>query len=242
MANINGTPFNDNLIGTLGDDLIRGFGGDDTVDGGLGNDVITGDDGNDDLSGNEGNDNLDGGFGNDILRGGAGNDKINGGFGDDLLRGGAGNDRLDGEVGNDNILGGDGDDRLVGGAGDDILNGGAGFDRFVYDTNFAFNSADIGVDTIQDFARGFDDFVLDKTTFTALTSAPGDGFSVRGEFAVVANNSLVGTSSAFIVYDASTGNLFYNQDGSAPGLGTGGQFAVLSGAPSITANDFVIQA
>ncbi len=57
------------------------------------------------------------------------------------------------------------------------------------------------------------------------------GFSQASNFAVVANNSLVAASNAFIVYSSGTGHLFYNQNGSAAGLGTGDNFAVLTGNP-----------
>ncbi|MBD2531758.1 calcium-binding protein, partial [Nostoc flagelliforme FACHB-838] len=49
-------------------------------------------------------------------------------------------------------------------------------------------------------------------------------------------------SNAVIVYDSMTGQLLYNQNGSAAGFGSGGQFAQLTGAPALTASDFIIQA
>ena len=40
------------------------------------------------------------------------------------------------------------------------------------------------------------------------------------------------------VYDHSTGNLFYNQNGCASGFGAGGVFAVLQNQPSLAAANF----
>ncbi|MEI1376162.1 hypothetical protein PQG02_24290 [Nostoc sp. UHCC 0926] len=159
---------------------------------------------------------------NDVINGQGGNDIINGLSGNDLLRGGSGNDTL------------------IGGAGNDILVGGAGADRFLYNTNAAFNASGIGLDTISDFnsSQG-DKIVLDKTTFNAITSVAGTGFSKKSDFQIT--NS-AGTSTAKVVYDPVSGQLFYNQNGSATGFGSGGLFATLTGAPTLTASDFVLQA
>jgi RHS repeat-associated protein len=204
--------------------------------------------GNDTVNAGSGDDRLEGGDGDDILRGGAGNE--NGynwyfTFGTTYLEaglyGGNGNDQLFGESGNDQLFGEAGNDILNGGLGDDILNGGAGIDRFVFDINAAFSTT-IGVDAIADFTIGTDKIVLDKTTFTALTSAAGNGFTVSNEFARVTTDDAVATNAARIVYNSSNGKLFYNQNSTAAGLGTGSQFATLTSNPLLTALDFVIQA
>ncbi|MBN3869292.1 choice-of-anchor D domain-containing protein [Nostoc sp. JL33] len=159
---------------------------------------------------------------NDVINGQGGNDTINGSGGDDLLRGGTGNDLL------------------IGGQGNDTLVGGTGADSFLYDTNAGFNSAAVGVDTIADFNHSQGDkIVLDKTTFSAITSAGGTGFSNASDFQIT---SLGALSNAVIVYDPLSGQLIYNQNGSAAGFGSGGQFAQLTGAPTLTASDFIIQA
>jgi len=56
-------------------------------------------------------------------------------------------------------------------------------DCFLFDSNRAFNST-IGVDTIADSLFGTDKIVLDKTTFTALSSAAGSAISTT-EFASI---------------------------------------------------------
>jgi Ca2+-binding RTX toxin-like protein len=180
--------------------------------------------------------------GNDTLSGAAGNDTLNGGDGNDSLSGDDGNDSLLGGLGNDTLTGGLGDDILTGGAGVDLLTGSGGSDRFLFDINAIFNASTMGVDGVTDFSIGTDKIVLDKTTFTVLRSTVSSGFSVAGEFASVADNAAAAVSTAYIVYSRGTGSLFYNQNGSASGLGTGGEFANLSGLPSLTATDFIIQA
>ncbi|MDZ8228237.1 MAG: hypothetical protein RMY00_35500, partial [Nostoc sp. ChiVER01] len=159
---------------------------------------------------------------NDVINGQGGDDIINGLSGDDLLRGGTGNDVL------------------IGGAGNDTLIGGAGADKFFYNTNALFVSSAVGVDTISDFNHSQGDkIILDKTTFNAITSATGTGFSNTNDFKIT---SSVATSTAKIIYDSVSGQLFYNQNGCTPGFGSGGLFATLTDAPTLTASDFVLQA
>ncbi|OKH15157.1 hypothetical protein FACHB389_35720 [Nostoc calcicola FACHB-389] len=163
----------------------------------------------------------------------------------DNLTGTASNNVIDGLAGNDNLNGGAGNDTLIGGAGNDILTGGTGADQFLYNTSAAFTTSAVGVDTITDFNRSQGDkIVLDKTTFNAITSNAGTGFSNASEFAVINSDTtiLLGITTAEIIYNSSNGKLFYNQNGILAGLGSGGQFATLTGAPSLVATDFIIQA
>lgn len=133
-----GTPFNDRLIGRGGDDTINGRAGDDhifgddgndTLNGQGGNDYIVGGDGDDVIKGGSGDDKLFGQVGEDTLHGGAGDDEVYGGAGNDTLRGGDGNDIMDGQDDDDVVYGQNGDDRIRGGAGNDTLHGGAGSDQ-----------------------------------------------------------------------------------------------------------------
>ncbi|GAP95335.1 calcium-binding protein [Leptolyngbya sp. NIES-2104] len=170
-----------------------------------------------------------------FLDGREGNDNISGGNYADTLLGGLGNDSLTGRAGND---------ILNGGLGTDTLNGGDGSDRFVFDTNAVFNASTIEVDIIQGFTVGTDKIVLDKTTFTALRSGAGNGFNVVGDFATVTTDTAAATSSATIVYNSSARRLFYNQNGSLAGFGSGGQFALFGTSLSspLSIADFIIQA
>ncbi len=171
----------------------------------------------------------------------ANSDSLTGTTQDDLLNGLAGNDTLKGGQGHDTLIGGDGNDTLVGGSGNDRLIGGLGNDSFLYNTNAVFTASALGVDAIADFSPT-DRITLDKTTFVALASRAGAGFSVAADFASVGSAGAIATSTARIVYDTSTGGLFYNQNGDAAGLGTGAQFATLLGAPALSAASFVVRA
>ncbi|MBN4004086.1 hypothetical protein [Nostoc sp. LPT] len=173
-------------------------------------------------------------------------DVINGQGGDDIIDGKSGNDLLRGGTGNDTLIGGAGSDTLVGGAGNDVLTGGEGVDRFLYNTDAAFDSTDVGLDSISGFYGVFfaattqsDKIVLDKDTFNTITSVPGIGFSNESDFEIT---SSAGTSTAKIVYDPVSGQLFYNENGSTAGFGSGGLFVTLTGAPILKVSDFIIQA
>ena len=257
---ITGNTAANTLTGGAGNDVLNGNIGADTLIGGLGDDIYYVDNAGDittealsqgtdtvsasltwTLADNLENLTLTGtaainGTGNALnntIKGNAANNTFNGGDGDDTI---------DGAAGDDVLLGGNGNDVLLGGSGNDSLTGGGGSDRFLYNTNTAFTTATVGVDTITDFISGTDKFILDKTTFTAISSAVGTGFSLPSEFALVGSDTAATTSSADIIYNSANGKLFYNTDGAASGFGAGGQFAVISGFPTISASDFIIQA
>ncbi len=166
MAQIIGTPRNDNLVGTsvtnspTGADDIFGLAGADRIDGRSGNDRLFGGPGNDQLRGNVGDDLLFGEDDDDLLRGGPGDDQLFGGNGRDVLLGDDGDDLLAGDCSDDDLLGGsgddlleggDGDDNLFGDAGDDVLDGGPGNNRLSGDADAdRFLLADFDVDEILD--------------------------------------------------------------------------------------------
>ncbi|WP_442950030.1 hypothetical protein [Nostoc sp.] len=173
-------------------------------------------------------------FLNDLNNNVAGFDNSN-----DVINGQGGNDIINGNSGNDLLRGGKGNDTLIGGRGNDVLIGGIGTDFFIYNSNAEFTTTVVGIDAIADFnSSEGDKIVLDKTTFGALASAAGTGFSNPNDFQIT---NLAGTSTAKIVYDSVSGQLFYNPQGSAAGFGSGGLFATLTGAPTLTASDFVLQ-
>lgn len=82
---IQGSNYNDAIIGTADADTIYGGYGNDTINGQPGNDLIYGDDGNDVIEGNLGNDTVYGGSGSDTLTDVSGNDYLNGGDGGDTF-------------------------------------------------------------------------------------------------------------------------------------------------------------
>jgi Ca2+-binding RTX toxin-like protein len=140
---------------------------------------------------------------------------------------------VNGGSGNDLANGGNGNDLVLGGAGNDLLVGGANNDFFVFDSLAPFIGIDLGVDTIQDFELGNDKIVLGSQTFGNVTN-------LATQFAVVTADTAVATSAALIVYSQGSGNLFYNANGAIAGLGSGAQFATLTGLPVLSANDFTV--
>ncbi|MEB3342385.1 spondin domain-containing protein [Okeania sp.] len=214
------------------------------------NDKISGTDLPDSIIGLPGDDTLNGLGGRDWLVGGAGNDLLRGGTGDDILEGRTGFDRLLGGSGNDILKGGQGRDRLNGGSGNDTLTGGASIDFFIFNTNEAFNTDDVGVDTITDFNTDKDFILLDISTFAAITSDPSSrtapGFSVDSEFDIVATDAAAATSDALIVQSVQSGNLYYNPNGATAGFGNGGQFANLlpvdDALPILIGDNFILRA
>jgi Ca2+-binding RTX toxin-like protein len=261
----------DTLFGGDGNDSLNGSNDNDVLYGGAGNDTLTGGAGIDTLGGGSGNDTYSVDNLNDVINETSaiiteidlvnsavnwtlsnylenltltGSSAING-TGNTLnntITGNSGNNNLDGGIGNDTLIGGSGNDLLKGGSGSDRLTGGTGSDRFIYDTNAIFTTSSVGIDQITDFVKGTDKIVLDKTTFNALGSVVGGGFNLANEFAVVGSDAGAATVDALIVYSSETGNLFYNQNGVTTGLGSGGQFASLTGIPSLGAHDFELQA
>ena len=147
------------------------------------------------------------------------------------LAGQAGDDRLSGLGGSDNLVGGDGNDTLAGGAGNDNLFGGANADTFVFNTAL---SATTNLDSIFDFNAAGDTIFLSKAIFTALGGTNQALFA--GEFVVGSNAS---APDDRIIYNNSTGDLFYDSDGS--GVVAAIKFATLIGVPTtITAADFFV--
>lgn len=219
---IQGGDGNDLLFGECGDDILSGGNGDDSIWGGQGNNIAFGGDGNDLLWSESGDDILIGDNGDDLIYGGAGNDYLLGGAGRDFLWGDAGQDILNGGGGDDTIFGGEGNDIIAGGGGDDILFGGLGADQFRFS-----NLMNQGIDRIQDFQSGIDRLIL---------SALGFGGGLTSGTAITAAQFLETTSSSAttpeqrLIYDSTTGGLFFDADGS--GLSSSAvQFATLFADP-----------
>ncbi|MBD2624769.1 putative Ig domain-containing protein, partial [Microcystis flos-aquae FACHB-1344] len=269
---VNGSSSSETVNGTSGDDHINAGAGNDSVNGGEGNDILDGGIGNDRLAGGPGDDTYivdssrdvvieNAGEGKDTVKSSvnytltvniedltlAGNDNTNGTGNnlDNLITGNSGNNLLKGLDGNDTLIGSAGNDTLIGGKGNDILTGGDGSDSFLFGSGAIFNTSDFGVDSISDFIKGSDKVILSKTSFNALVSTVGNSLQTA-EFATIndaANElNLVGSSSAKIVYNLATGNLFYNQNGTSNGLGNGALFANFNGIPVLNENDILIQA
>ncbi|WP_245602815.1 M10 family metallopeptidase C-terminal domain-containing protein [Gloeothece verrucosa] len=270
-ANINGTGNNGNngLTGNSGNNILSGGNGNDiyffNASSSLGSDTIiettTGGIDTLDFTGTTGNVNINLGISstqtvvssaelvphpNQLqLTLSAGNvlENLLGGSSEDCLIGNSLNNTITGGAGNDTLLGGGGNDSLIEGAGNDILTGGTGNDKFIYQTRRAFETGDVGIDVVSDFTSGSDKIVLSKATFTALSSIVGNNISAS-DFAVVVDDANAASSNALIVYCSSTGSLYYNQNGSASGLGTGAEFidlpSLAADGKNLTVADFAI--
>jgi Ca2+-binding RTX toxin-like protein len=90
---------------------------------------------------------------------------------------------------------------------------------------------------ISDFTSGADKLRLDDAFFTGIGTlglfAPNDA-----RFHAAAGATGGADASDRMVYDTSTGNLYYDPDGS--GSTAALLFATLQGQPTLTAQDFVI--
>lgn len=215
-----GTNGNDTLTDTPGNDLIEALGGNDTI-------VIA----------HGGEDTIDGGSGFDTISFyGQAPEGFVFDFGNgrtsnvERLLADSGDDHLIGAGGAQNLSGVAGDDTLEGRGGSDILWGGTGEDTFVFRELGAANA-----DTIRDW-NGGDSIALDNEVMVALGA---DGDFVAGDTRFVANAA--GTAqdgSDRVVYDTTSGELYYDADGS--GAGAAQLIATISGAPGLAANDISV--
>lgn len=122
---------------------------------------------------------------------------------------------LRGLVGNDTLIGGYNNDNLYGGSGRDILTGKSGADNFHFDTRpSVFNS--FTADRITDFNRlQGDRLIFHRQIFVGATESIVTVPDSRSAQFLL--------SSVFsFIYDISTGSVYWNQNQSAPGAGSGG--------------------
>jgi Ca2+-binding RTX toxin-like protein len=134
--------------------------------------------------------------------------------------------------GNDFVWGYDGNETIKGGGGHDHLSGGWGLDKLVGGTGkdvFSFYDSQGGVDRIMDFDVKQDLIGLNDSNFEAF-----GGFVSADEFAIGKGT----TAHHALIYDKTTGALFYDADGNG---GTDPvQFAQLSAGLNLTARNFVM--
>ena len=146
------------------------------------------------------------------------------------LTGGAGSDTLIGGSGDDFLVGGGGSDFLNGGSGSDTLDGGSGADRFTFDS--ALGSSN--VDRIKLFEHDIDRIELDNAVFTALSGTS----LLSAAFYAKAGATKAHDADDRIVYDKSTGKLYYDDDGKGGHAAV--HFATLSNKPTLDHGDFAI--
>ncbi|MBH0185043.1 MAG: calcium-binding protein, partial [Nitrospira sp.] len=247
----------DSLIGNAGDDYLNGGIGADRLLGGLGNDTYVVDNVGDRITDTGGSETVESsvsytlglgledliltgtgdlrGTGNangNLLQGNNGDNVLDGQAGGDLILGGGGTDTLLGRAGNDILRGGDGNDDLYGGVGHDILAGGEGEDRYVFYTGL---SATTNVDQILDFDVNNDLIILSRGIFTTLPL----GTLQASAFRAGAGVTTAGDADDRIIYDTTTGDLYYDANGTAAGGPI--KFATLVNTPgALTVSDFEI--
>ncbi|SFU17285.1 Hemolysin-type calcium-binding repeat-containing protein, partial [Pseudovibrio denitrificans] len=200
-------------------DKISNF---ETIEGSSYNDVLIGDEQNNSFYGHRGNDRLEGKGGNDTLNAyGGGNDYLDGGPGIDVARyrwskhaltinladpsqntgdaagdtyvsienatgSDAYGDSLTGDSGNNRLSGYGGNDTLNGAAGNDNLHGGKGNDTFIFEGPF------FGRDVIEDFEHGFgfgDKARFDKLVFANFDHLMRNATQQSGNLVIKLNDS-----------------------------------------------------
>ena len=207
-----GNGLNNRITGNGAANIIDGGTGADTMIGGLGNDIYGVDDAGDIVTEASGGGTRDaiatilstltlpnqveilqyGGSGDFH---GIGNNLINvvaGGEGDDILEGGGGGDVL------------------FGGGGTDLLIGGAGGDHYYFATPLGSP-----IDEVQDFDVANDEFYLDRRIFTQFTT---DGTITEAQFH---SGAAAHDADDRIVYDPTTGIVYYDADGNGGGAAIG---------------------
>jgi len=107
------------------------------------------------------------------------------------------------------------------------LTGGLGNDNFVFNSAFANN-----IDTIVDFGKvaitDIDKLLFSKAIFTALASATPTAAGVAltpADFISGTNITNASSTGQHLLYNSSTGFLYYDADGA--GAGTGVQVALI---------------
>ena len=247
-----GTAHQDHLQGSEGNDILKGGAGNDVLEGGAGNDLLDGGTGADHQVGGPGNDTfiidnvgdhaheyadegidtvrtsvsftLDENVENLVLTGKA----AIGGHGNELdnrMTGNGANNILFGEEGNDRLVGGAGNDTLSGGAGRDVLSGGAGRDTFLFDHLPADNRE---ADRVLDFSVAEHDIL--RFARSAFVGFDHSGALRPEEFYAEPGNTLAHDSTDRLIYDSTSGKLFYDSDG------TGQAEAVLLAVISSSSN------
>lgn len=188
---------------------------------------VDGSDYSETIIGNDVANRLFGWNGNDDISGRGAADNINGGFGNDSIWGETGNDFLLGGNGTDRLFGGSEADTLNGGIGNDTLNGGFGADRFVFNSTLKSN-----VDLVSGYSVPADQIALENAIFTGLAVGALAGAQFK--------NLSLGAADASdrILWNAATGNLYFDVDG-AGGVAAI-RFANVVSATALTASEFLV--
>lgn len=255
IEQVRGSAFADALTGDGSANRLEGLAGNDTLDGGSGADVMLGGLGNDsyavDNAGdvvtevlNEGTDTVTSSVSytltdnveNLVLATGSSSLAGTGNILANAITGNDGNNTLNGLAGNDTLDGGIGSDYLRGGAGLDVLTGGADIDHFVFAAGAVGDTiASIAGDTVADFSSTVDKLDFDNALFTAIGP---DGALNANAFYSAAGVSSGHDADDRLVYNTTTGGLYYDADGN--GVGASVLVATFTGSPTVAAADIQI--
>jgi Ca2+-binding RTX toxin-like protein len=247
---VQGNNGSNHVQGNAGNNYFNLRGGNDTVEGGGGNDTIdmstggTASPGDDSIDGGAGIDTIDyAGYARSAVNANLATGFVNGG-GDgntgsatlasiERFIGGGFNDRITGAAAAEYLDGRQGNDTVGGGAGQDTLLGGSGNDFFV----FGAAPGAANADRINDFASGADELGLDNAVMAAL-GADGAFASNDARFWAAAGANAGHDANDRVVYNTSTGQVWYDADGS--GSGAAQLVATLQAGAALGAGDITV--
>jgi len=146
------------------------------------------------------------------------------------IAGNASANQLLGLAGADRLFGNAGDDLLVGGLGADTLSGGAGIDRFSFDVL----ESTINRDIVSDFDHGTDRIEISRAAFAAFSGSAAGVLDAS----VLALGTAAATVDQHLIYEAATGALYYDADGS--GAQAQIMIASFTTRPAIDAGDIML--
>ena len=123
---------------------------------------------------------------------------------------------------------------LVGSTGKDSYNGGLGNDTFRLNGNAL-------IDTIQDFSSADDTIQLENTIFTSFvnTGMVSINSFIQGAGFTSADAGATGADD-FLIYNTSTGGLYYDAGGNTADSAPAVQIALLATYPALTNADFFV--
>jgi Ca2+-binding RTX toxin-like protein len=239
---INGSASGQVINGTSGNDTLAGSPGDDTINGLGGNDLFV-------ASANGGNDVIDGGTGTDSIefRDRATSAVLVDFASGSIQGGGSGtisftavervvasnfNDTLTGTAGTQTLTGQGGADTLAGAGGVDTLWGGGGADTFIFREMGTTNA-----DRISDWASASDKVALDNAVMNAL-GTDGNFSSGDARFAAGAGFTSGRDATDRVIFNTSTGSLYYDADGS--GAGGAQLIATVQSGAGMAATDITV--
>jgi Ca2+-binding RTX toxin-like protein len=220
--NATGNKYDNILIGNSGSNTLNGLAGADDMRGGLGDDVYYVDNVGDEATEVQGN-------GTDTVFSSV-TYSLKGTYVEELRLTGS---QIIDATGNklDNTIVGNSKSNIInGGDGSDTLTGGNGSDRFVFDTLLRPSN----VDTITDFYAPQDSIRIDNAAFQGLTEG-----SLIGEvqFKDISTGSV--DADDRILYDSTTGDLFFDRDGSGTTY-EAVKFAVIENLEPLSYRDFLV--